>query len=58
MPLGTEAHHPVPPALIVAAKEGRALRTVQRVFLDLEHSGYLERVTLGTPTGASWQGSA
>ena len=44
------------PALIVAAREGRALHAVQRVFLDLEHGGYLKKVMLGTPAGASWQG--
>ena len=34
------------PALIVAAREGRALRAVQRIFLDLEHGGYLDKVML------------
>lgn len=45
------------PALLVAAREGRALRAIQRVFLDIQNGGYLEKVMLGTPAGASWQGS-
>lgn len=44
------------PALLVAAREVRALRAIQRVFLDLENGGYLDKVMLGTPFGASWQG--
>ena len=44
------------PALLVAAREGRALRAIQRVFLDLGRGGYLDKVMLGTPAGASWQG--
>lgn len=44
------------PALLVAAREARALRAIQRVFLDLENGGYLDKVMLGTPHGASWQG--
>lgn len=44
------------PALLVAAREGRSLKAVQRVFLDLKVGGYIDKVMLGTPAAASWQG--
>ena len=44
------------PALLVAAREGRTLRAIQRIFLDLKQGGYIEKVMLGTPAGACWQG--
>lgn len=44
------------PALLVAAREGRVLRAIQRIFFDLETGSYLDKVTLGTPGGATWQG--
>ena len=44
------------PALLVAAREGRTLRAVQRIFLDRANGGYLAKVMIGTPAGATWQG--
>lgn len=44
------------PALLIAAREGRTLRSIQRIFLDLAHGGYLDKATLGTPGSATWQG--
>lgn len=55
-PWGPKPHTRFLPALLIAAREGRTLRSIQRIFLDLAHGGYLDKATLGTPGGATWQG--
>lgn len=45
------------PALIVAVHEGNTLRAIQRIFLDVAHGGYLDKVMLGTPGAGAWCGS-
>jgi hypothetical protein len=45
------------PAVIVAVREGRALRALQRIFLDLEAGGYSEKLMIGTPQAGAWQGT-
>jgi hypothetical protein len=45
------------PAVMVAVREGRALRALQRIFLDLEAGGYREKLMIGTPRAGAWQGS-
>jgi hypothetical protein len=45
------------PAVMVAVREGRGLRALQRIFLDLEAGGYTEKLMIGTPQAGAWQGS-
>ncbi|NJR80844.1 DUF7146 domain-containing protein [Sphingomonas corticis] len=44
------------PALLIAVREGNTLRAVQRIFLDLNRAGYLDKVTLGRLGSGAWQG--
>lgn len=45
------------PAVMIAVREGRALRALQRIFLDLEAGGYSEKLMIGTPQAGAWQGA-
>lgn len=46
------------PAVMVAVREGRALRALQRIFLNPETAAYTEKLMIGTPQAGSWQGAA
>ncbi|VWX51037.1 toprim domain-containing protein [Novosphingobium sp. 9U] len=56
-PKGRSPHAVFKPAVLVAVREGRALRALQRIFLDPTTARYTEKLMLGNPGAAAWQGS-
>lgn len=56
-PKGRSPNAVFKPAVLVAVREGRALRALQRIFLDPATGGYTEKLMLGHPGAAAWQGA-
>lgn len=44
------------PALLIAVREGRQLKAVQRIFLDPATARYRMKLMLGRPGAGAWQG--
>ena len=45
------------PALLVGVRGELGICAVQRIFLDLEHGGYTEKMLIGETGSGSWQGT-
>jgi hypothetical protein len=54
-PLGPAKRAVFRPAMLVAVREGRALRAIQRIFLAPGGHGYEQKLMLGRPGQGAWQ---
>lgn len=57
-PHGPKPHTVFKPAILVAVREGRQLKAVQRIFLDPATGRHADKVMLGRLGGGAWKGRA
>ena len=55
-PRGPKPHTQFLPALLVAVRDARKLCALQRIFLDHQTGGYIEKMMIGTPDAGTWRG--